>query len=173
MPTYGCAMHPEIVTRRPGACPECGLTLKVQPVRHVEFECRLPRGTFEQAREKVSAALKAEGFGVLTEIDVKDTLKKKIDVDFRRYLILGACNPTLAYRALMVDPQIGLLLPCNVVLQESPEGGVKVSVMDPRTMFTLSDNPGLLPVVHEAEQRLRRVIAALGPGQSSYSAERS
>jgi uncharacterized protein (DUF302 family) len=162
MTLYHCAMHPELTLARPGACPECGLTLTVHAERPLGFERHLERITFEEARERVSAALKEEGFGVLTEIDVKDTLKKKINVEFRRYVILGACNPKLAHRALEVDPQVGLLLPCNVVLQDSADGGVDVSVIDPRAMFTLSENPALLPIVDEADQRLRRVIAALG-----------
>ena len=124
------------------------------------FEKRLARTTFEQAVEKVTAALKSEGFGVLTEIDVQDTLKKKLGVDFRRYVILGACNPNLAHRALGAEQQIGLLLPCNVVVQEAPEG-VVVSIADPRAMFTLVDNAALTPVADEADQRLRRVIASL------------
>jgi uncharacterized protein (DUF302 family) len=109
----------------------------------------------------VTVALKGGGFGILTRIDVKDTLKKKLDVDFRRYTILGACNSPLVHRALTVDPQIGLLLPCNVVVQEAPQGGVMVSIADPRSMFTLVKNPGLTPVVDEADTRLRRVAAAL------------
>lgn len=125
------------------------------------FERRLERATFDEALEKVTAALKREGFGILTQIDVQDTLKKKLDVDFRRYIILGACNPPLAHKALSAEPQIGLLLPCNVVVQEAPEGGVVVSIADPRAMFTLVENPALTPVVEEADQRLRRVIASL------------
>jgi len=125
------------------------------------FEKRLAGTTFEQAVEKVTGALKSEGFGVLTEIDVKDTLRKKLGVDFRRYVILGACNPNLAHRALGAEPQIGLLLPCNVVVQEAPEGGVVVSIADPRAMFALVDNSALAPVSDEADQRLRRVIASL------------
>jgi len=125
------------------------------------LERHLAHATFEAALEKVTVALKAEGFGILTQIDLKDTLKKKLDVDFRRYTILGACNPQLAHQALTVDPQIGLLLPCNVVVQEAPQGGVSVSIADPRAMFTLVKHPGLTPVVDEADARLRRVAAGL------------
>jgi uncharacterized protein (DUF302 family) len=124
------------------------------------FERHLQHATFESALEKVAAALKQEGFGILTQIDVKDTLKKKLDVDFRRYVILGACNPPLAHKALTAEPQIGLLLPCNVVVQEASDG-VTISIADPRAMFSLVDNPRLTPVVEEADQRLRRVIASL------------
>jgi uncharacterized protein (DUF302 family) len=125
------------------------------------FERQLQRATFEGALEKVTAALKLEGFGILTRIDVKDTLKKKLDVDFRPYVILGACNPTLAHKSLSAEPQIGLLLPCNVVVQEASDGGVTVSIADPRAMFSLVNNPRLAPVVEDADQRLRRVIASL------------
>ena len=124
------------------------------------FERHLEHATVEEAHERVTAALKREGFGILTQIDVKETLKKKLDVDFRRYLILGACNPSLAHKALSTDPQIGLLLPCNVVVQEA-DGGVSVSIADPRAMFTVVDNPALTAVVDEADQRLRRVIASV------------
>ena len=125
------------------------------------FERHLQRTSFEEALEKVTTALKREGFGILTQIDVKDTLKKKLDVDFRRYIILGACNPPLAHKALSAEPQIGLLLPCNVVVQEASEGGVTVSIADPRAIFSLVNNPRLIPVVDDADQRLRRVIASL------------
>jgi uncharacterized protein (DUF302 family) len=125
------------------------------------FERHLQHATFEEGLEMVTAALKREGFGVLTQIDVKDTLKKKLDVDFRRYVILGACNPVLAHKALSTEPQIGLLLPCNVVVQEAPDRGVTVSIADPRAMFSLVNNRRLAPVVEEADQRLRRVIASL------------
>ena len=126
------------------------------------FAQRLAGVGFDDAVEKVTAALKTEGFGVLTAIDVRDTLKKKLGVDFRRYVILGACNPSLAHRALAAEPQIGLLLPCNVVVQEAPESGVLVSILDPRAMYTLSGNPEIGPVAEEADRRLRRVMAALG-----------
>ena len=87
--------------------------------------------SFESALEKVTAALKDQGFGVITEIDVKETLKKKIDVDFRKYKILGACNPTLAHQALETNDKIGIMLPCNVVVQETTEGAIEVSVVNP------------------------------------------
>ena len=124
------------------------------------FERHLEDATVEAALERVTAALKREGFGVLTQIDVKDTLKKKIDVDFRPYLILGACNPALAHKALTAEPQIGLLLPCNVVVQAGERGAI-VSIADPRAMFTMVDNPALQPIVDETDERLRRVMASL------------
>ncbi len=118
---------------------------------------------YEAAVEKVIAALKAEGFGVLTTIDVKETLKKKIDVDFRRYVILGACNPPLAYRALQSDPRVGLLLPCNVTVEESDNGSL-VSIVNPDAMLNveaLADNADIKAVASEARARLERVAAAL------------
>lgn len=118
---------------------------------------------FDAAVEALTAALKQEGFGVLTRIDVRDTLQQKIGVDFRRYLILGACNPQLAHRALQADPQIGLLLPCNAVVQETDERAVLVSIADPKAMFSLVDAADLRDLADEAEQRLRRVLDAL-PG---------
>ncbi|HXH60332.1 MAG TPA: DUF302 domain-containing protein [Fimbriimonadaceae bacterium] len=124
------------------------------------YEAMLRGETMAAAREKVAAALKAEGFGVLTEIDVKETLKKKIDVDFRPYVILGACNPNLAHKALTADPQIGLLLPCNVVLQQA-EGGIKVSALKPAIMFQVVDDPALKPVAEDADARIRRAMASL------------
>jgi uncharacterized protein (DUF302 family) len=133
---------------------------KTTAKRGYGFEQRLEHATVNEAVERVTAALQREGFGILTQIDVKETLKKKMDVDFRRYLILGACNPSLAHRALSADPQIGLLLPCNVVVQEAVDG-VIVSIADPRAMFTVVENPALAPVVDEADARLRRVMAAL------------
>jgi uncharacterized protein (DUF302 family) len=116
---------------------------------------------FAQAVERTVAALKEEGFGVLTEIDVKATLKKKLDIDFREYVILGACNPPLAHRALSTELEIGLLLPCNVIIYEN-KGGSAVSIMDPLSMLGVVENPDLQPVAEEARARLARVIAALG-----------
>ncbi|RMF26244.1 MAG: DUF302 domain-containing protein [Chloroflexi bacterium] len=115
---------------------------------------------YEQAVEEVTAALKKEGFGVLTEIDVKATLKQKLDVDFRRYVILGACNPPLAYQALQTEFEIGLLLPCNVIVYEE-DGGSTVAVVDPVAMMSVVENPDLEPVALEARTRLQRVIEAL------------
>jgi uncharacterized protein (DUF302 family) len=116
---------------------------------------------FETAEQRVTEALKAEGFGVLTEIDVKSTLKQKLDVDFRKYKILGACNPPLAYRALSSALEVGLLLPCNVTLAEADGGGVDVSLVDPLSMLGFVQDERLEPVASEAAERLQRVAAAL------------
>ncbi|MBK7215567.1 MAG: DUF302 domain-containing protein [Candidatus Promineofilum sp.] len=117
---------------------------------------------YETAIEQVTAALKAEGFGVLTTIDVKATLKQKLDVDFRRYVILGACNPPLAHRALSTELEIGLLLPCNVIVYEDESGaGSVVSIVDPQAMLGAGINPALAPVADEAAARLRRVLESL------------
>jgi uncharacterized protein (DUF302 family) len=117
---------------------------------------------YEQAVEKATAALKEEGFGVLTEIDVKATLKKKLDADFRRYIILGACNPKLAYQALQNELEIGLLLPCNVIVYETNEGQSIVSIVDPLSMLGVVENLKLDPIAQKARTRLRRVIKTLG-----------
>src|SRR6266545_2494102 len=124
------------------------------------FRVRLDQ-PYEQAVERVTAALKDQGFGVVTEIDVQATLKKKLDVDFRKYVILGACNPPLAHQALNTELEIGLLLPCNVIVYED-DGGSVISIADPVAMLQLADNPSLEPVANEARARLQRVIAALG-----------
>lgn len=124
------------------------------------FEKKLSGTTFEQAKAKVAEGLKVEGFGILSEIDVSATLKKKLDVDMEPYLILGACNPSLANRAIGGEPHIGLLLPCNVVVRQS-EGDVFVSVADPKAMFTLVDNSAVAPIAAEADASLRRFVEAL------------
>ena len=121
----------------------------------------LPGVNMEQAEAKVTQALKAEGFGVLTRIDVKATLKQKLDVDFRPYVILGACNPKLANRALTEDDSLGLLLPCNVVVAESSQGA-EVALARPQTMFEMVGNPAIQPVADEAEERIQRVFQNLG-----------
>ncbi len=116
----------------------------------------------EQALARVTAALKEEGFGILTEIDVRATLRKKLDVDFRPYRILGACNPPLAHQALRAEPWIGLLLPCNVVVQQREDGAFEVGAIDPGTMVTLTDNPEIESVANEVDCKLRRVLESLG-----------
>ena len=112
---------------------------------------------YEAAIEKATAALKEEGFGVLTEIDVKGTLKKKLDADFRRYVILGACNPKLAYQALQNELEIGLLLPCNVIVYETDEGQSTISIIDPLSMMGVVESEPLLQVADQAKARLTRV----------------
>jgi len=117
---------------------------------------------YPEAIERATAALKAEGFGVLTTIDVRDTLKQKLDREFRRYVILGACNPLLADRALRAELEIGLLLPCNVVVYETDDGGSVIAAMAPLTALGLvGDNPELQRVAKEADERLRRALVSL------------
>jgi uncharacterized protein (DUF302 family) len=114
--------------------------------------------SFDEAVAKVTDELKSEGFGVLTEIDVKETLKKKLNVDFRRYKILGACNPPFAYRALQAEDKIGVLLPCNVILQELADDQVEVAAMDPAAAMQVVENPRLHEVAQEVMVRLKRVV---------------
>ena len=116
---------------------------------------------FDEALNKVPEALKTEGFGVLTEIDVKETLKRKLDVDFRRYRILGACNPPLAHRALSAEPSIGLLLPCNVVVRVDDADKVQVEFMDPNAVLDLVNKPEISRLAGEVRGRLERVLRAL------------
>jgi uncharacterized protein (DUF302 family) len=113
------------------------------------------------AEELVTAALKSEGFGVLTEIDIQATLKKKLDIDFRPYKILGACNPQLAHRALTAAPDVGLLLPCNVTLTQVDENHVQVAAIAPLAMMSVMCNPELEIIAQEAHDRLERVISSL------------
>jgi uncharacterized protein (DUF302 family) len=118
------------------------------------------QGSIDEVRAKLEAALKTQGFGILTEIDVQQTLKKKLDVDFRPYYILGACNPPLAHQSLQADPSIGLLLPCNVVIQ-SIEQGIRVSILDPEVIFSVVD-PETQALMGDLPQQVKaRLQAAL------------
>ena len=116
--------------------------------------------SYDDAVEKVTSELKKEGFGVLTSIDVKDTLKKKIDVDFKKYIILGACNPTLAHKALQSEEELGLLLPCNVLVYERERETV-VSVFNPLIMTEIIENNNLTPIATEVKERLEKVLKAV------------
>ncbi len=120
----------------------------------------LPDTGFEEAVDRVTAALKEEGFGVLTSIDVAETLKTKIGVDFRPYVILGACNPVLAHQALSADDNIGLLLPCNVVVAEGRDGA-EVSFVRPQAMMETADAPALREVADQAQAKLERALESL------------
>jgi uncharacterized protein (DUF302 family) len=126
------------------------------------FVQQLPHTPFPEAVQQVTEALKGQGFGVLSEIDVRDTLARKLGVDFRHYVILGACNPRLAQQGLEAEPHLGLLLPCNVVVQERDGGGSTVSILDPAVMARVVDNPNLAPMANEAAERIRAVVSALG-----------
>lgn len=124
------------------------------------FQQLLTNTTLDDARQTVLDALSTEGFGVLSEIDMSATLKKKLDVDFRPYHVLAACNPNLAWRGLQHEPHIGLLLPCNVVIQQQDDD-VLVSIIDAPSVFALVDNEKAAPIGQEAGERLRRVIDKL------------
>ena len=135
------------------------------PVRTYGFGATLDL-PYVEAVERTRAALKEQGFGVLTEIDVKQTMKTKLDVDFRPYVILGACNPPLAHRALSADPGIGLLLPCNVIVYDNGNGTSTVEVMDPEAALGLvGENPAIAEVAHEARARLRQALDSLARGE--------
>ena len=116
---------------------------------------------FDAAIDKVTADLETEGFGVLSDIDVAAKMKEKLDKDMPRYRILGACNPALAYQAVSAVPDIGLLLPCNVLVREGEDGSVNVSFMDPASVLSLVDNPGVEPLAAEVKARLERVLEVL------------
>jgi len=114
--------------------------------------------TYDEAIIRVTEELKKEGFGIMTEIDVKEALKKKLDVDFRKYKILGACNPSYAYKALQAEDKIGTMLPCNVIVQETDDGQVEVSAIDPIASMQAIDNTSLGDIANEVREKLKKVI---------------
>jgi len=116
---------------------------------------------FDEAVVKVAEELKKEGFGIITEIDVKETLKKKLNVDFKKYRILGACNPSFAYKALQAEDKIGTMLPCNVIVQETSEGKIEVAAIDPIASMQAIDNPKLLDTAEQVRGKLKKVIGNL------------
>lgn len=118
-------------------------------------------GSFEAVIEKLTNELKTEGFGVLTEIDIKETLKKKLNVDFKPYRILGACNPNFAYEALKAEDKIGTMLPCNVIVQEVGAGKVEVSAVDPAASMMAVDNDSLATIAAQVAEKLKRVIDSM------------
>ena len=117
--------------------------------------------SFDKAITRVTEELKKEGFGVLTEIDVQKTLKKKLDVEFRKYKILGACNPNYAYKALQLESRIGTMLPCNVIVQETESGEVEVAAVDPIASMQSIDNPDLHDVADQVHAKLKKVVQSL------------
>ena len=121
----------------------------------------LKNTSFEEAIEKTTAALKEEGFGVLTEIDIKTTLKKKLDADFYNYTILGACNPQMAHQALQAENKIGTMLPCNVIVQEREPGTVEVSAVDPAASMMAVQNDALVSIAKDVQEKLTKVIKSI------------
>ncbi len=117
-------------------------------------------GSFAEVVDRVTEKLKAKGFGILTEIDVRTTLRKKLDVEFRPYLILGACNPPFAYEALQAEDKIGTMLPCNVIVQETG-GGVEVAAIDPLASMAAVENPALAAIGRQVREKLREVVETL------------
>jgi uncharacterized protein (DUF302 family) len=118
-------------------------------------------GTFEEVIDKVTKGLKEEGFGILTEIDIKETLKKKLDVDFKKYKILGACNPPYAHKALLAEDKIGTMLPCNVIVQELKEGNIEVAAVNPMASMQAVENKKLNIIAKEITDKLEKVIDKL------------
>jgi uncharacterized protein (DUF302 family) len=116
---------------------------------------------FDDVVSRTLTALQGQGFGVITEIDVQETLKNKLDVDFRRYRILGACNPALAYEALQLEDKVGTMLPCNVIVQEAGDGATEVAAIDPVSSMQAIDNPDLIERAERVRTRLQRVIESL------------
>ncbi len=131
-------------------------------MQHTEIGTTIPlKMDFDSAVARVTEALKAEGFGVLTEIDVKQTFKNKLGIDFRPYKILGACNPPFAHKSLTIAPEVGLLLPCNVTVSQNDDGKSEVGIVDPLMLLGVVKNPELRPVAEQVKERLDRVAAAL------------
>ena len=122
------------------------------------YYSKIVRAEFDDAVSRIKQALKDEGFGILTEIDVRDTLKKKLDVEFRNYRILGACNPPFAYKALQAEDKIGTMLPCNVVVQETADGGVELAAIDPVASLQAIGNPELREIAETIGQKLKKII---------------
>ncbi len=122
-------------------------------------------GPIDQAIDRVEAALKQEGFGIISRIDIQETLKTKIGADFRPYVILGACNPVLAHEALKLEDKVGTMLPCNVVVQDHGDNDIEVAAIDPVASMQAIDNPGLLQAAAEVRGRLARVVEHLGASQ--------
>ncbi len=125
------------------------------------YVTRVVEAGFDESVAKVVEALKQEGFGVLTEIDVSATMKQKLGVDFRKYRILGACNPPLAHKALTAEDKIGVMLPCNVIVQQAGAGKTEVAAIDPRAAMERVGNPALAELAREVAERLGRVLGAL------------
>jgi uncharacterized protein (DUF302 family) len=135
-----------------------------KPKEHIYmkyFTSKTTDRSYEQAIAKVTELLKEEGFGVLTEIDVRETLKKKLDVDFKKYKILGACNPNFAHQALQAEDKIGVMLPCNVIVEEHEDGTVEVSAVDPVASMQAVDNDNLQPIAEQVRANLKKVIDKL------------
>jgi len=119
------------------------------------------KGSFDKILKKVIASLKNEGFGILTEIDVQATLKKKLDVNFHKYMILGACNPPFAYKALQAEDKVGTMLPCSVIVQEKEEGEIEVAAVNPVASMKAIENPELLKIAQQVQEKMKKVVTSL------------
>jgi len=137
------------------------LLLKLKDAKMNYYNTKTVDYSFDEALQRIPEELKKEGFGILTEIDVQATLKKKLGVDFRKYKILGACNPPFAYKALQSENNIGVLLPCNIVVQENQDGKVEISAVNPMRSMQAVGNENLMEVAEEISSRLNRVLASL------------